>query len=156
MAVPEVSVDHATVDNTLDVEDDHNLNQQEDTSESDDDDDANAGNQSRHPHVPPRRYTGLLPRPNCTHIVMDYFYTKHIPCDNCGLPPRLGWLYVCQQDHYSEAMARRQIESLKTVNVKEQVPSRIEELQACGMSRSVVDQVKQGNVYDPIQIEVSG
>jgi hypothetical protein len=113
------------------------------------------GTLSSPPPLPRRRYHGLMPRPNCTHIVMDYFYTTDVPCDNCGLPPRLGWLYICQQDHYSEAVARRQMDSLNQINEKEQVPNRIEELQVCGMSRSILDQVKQGNVYDPFQIEVS-
>ena len=123
--------------------------------ESSDDSECSVEEAQTPPPVPPRRhYTGIMPRPNCTHIVMDYYYTTEMPCDSCGYPPRLGWLYVCQQDHYSEAIARRQIESLNQMTEKDQVPTRVEELQACGMSRSIVDQVKQGNVYDPFQIEV--
>lgn len=127
----------------------------EERIESTDESESSAGEVNTPPPIPPHRYyPGAMPRPNCTHIVMDYFYTTEIPCDSCGYPPRLGWLYVCQQDHYSEAIARRQIESLNQINDKEQVPSRVEELQACGMSRSIIDQVKQGNVSDPFQIEV--
>lgn len=54
------------------------------------------------PPMPPRRHPGLTPRPKCTHIVMDYLYTTKVLCDNCSNPPRLGWLYVCQQVHYSQ------------------------------------------------------
>jgi hypothetical protein len=113
------------------------------------------GTSSSPPPLPRRRYQGLMPRPNCTHIIMDYFYTTEVPCDLCRCPPCLGWLYVCQQDHYSESMARHQMESLDQISDKQQVPNRIEELQACGMSRSILDQIRQGNVYDPFQIEVS-
>ncbi|KIW03806.1 uncharacterized protein PV09_05106 [Verruconis gallopava] len=105
--------------------------------------------------VPPRQYCpALLPRPNCTHIVMDYLYTTDIPCDTCGLPPRLGWLFVCRQDWHSEAAARRQIVMLNRTHEQGQSPSRIDELQACGMSCSILKQIKQGNVFDRFQVEV--
>jgi hypothetical protein len=125
-----------------------------DSSDAFDDAEATHAGDAAPPEIPRRRFRPMAPRPNCTHIVMDYYYTTRVPCDNCGNPPRLGWLYVCQQDHYSEAIARRQIETLREGNDKEQLPSRIAELKACGMSRSILDQVKQGNVYDPFQIEV--
>jgi hypothetical protein len=48
------------------------------------------------------------------------------------------------------------MESLNRITDKDHTHSRVEELEACGMSRSILDQVKQGNVYDPFQIEVRG
>jgi hypothetical protein len=48
------------------------------------------------------------------------------------------------------------MESLNKITDKDQTHSRVEELEACGMSGSILDQVKQGNVYDPFQIEVRG
>jgi hypothetical protein len=111
--------------------------------------------QARSLPVPPRRFfAGLQARANCTHIVMDFVVTNSIPCDSCGQRAGLGWLYACMQDQYSEAVVCNQMEILNQLQDKEQLLSRVEELQTCGMSRSILDQIKQGNVFDPFQIEV--
>lgn len=85
---------------------------------------------------------------------MDYFYTSTSPCDACGRAPALGFLYKCQQDSHSDATAHRQMATLDSIHAREEIPSRLDELRSCGMSASILDQIRQGNVFDPFQIEV--
>jgi hypothetical protein len=101
--------------------------------------------------TPPRRM--VVPRPNCTHISMDVLHDSKLPCDFCGRASVLGWLFQCQQDVLSTSNAREQLHSL-TDKLTVETMSPVEELEAIGMSESIVDQFKKGTVYEPGQIEM--
>jgi hypothetical protein len=99
----------------------------------------------------PRRVA--VPRANCTHITMDVLHGPGMTCDFCGRASVLGWLYQCQQDKLSSAQAREELRYIThDLPVNEMSP--IKELEAIGMSDSIIDQFKKGNVYEPWQVEL--
>ncbi|KAF2425719.1 hypothetical protein EJ08DRAFT_700264 [Tothia fuscella] len=101
------------------------------------------------PEIPPRR--SPIPRANCTHTIMDVVHTE-APCDFCGRTSRFGWLYQCQQDADRQNSTKEQLNELKSLVVAPNPDLTIEEeLEAIGMSKSVIRQFKQG-VYTPDQI----
>jgi hypothetical protein len=101
--------------------------------------------------VPPRRVA--VPRANCTHITMDVLHDPRMTCDICGRVSVLGWLYQCQQDNSSSAQAREELRSIAHNHAVEKM-SPAEQLEAIGMSESIIDQFKKGDVYEPWQIEL--
>jgi hypothetical protein len=93
-----------------------------------------------------------VPRANCTHITMDVLHCSDVPCDFCGRVSVLGWLYQCQQDISSTSQARQQLHSMTDKLTAEKM-SPVEELEAMGMSESIIEQYKKGG-YEPWQIEL--
>jgi hypothetical protein len=85
--------------------------------------------------------------------MVDLLYNKTAPCDICGRVSTLGWLYQCQQDAMVDATARQQILTVSEIK-KAETLSPTEELRLIGMSRSIIAQFEQGNVYSASQVEL--
>jgi hypothetical protein len=94
----------------------------------------------------------VSPRPTCTHLNMDKFYTSDEACYLCNRIPTLGWLYACQQDtlEHEQYMGERPPSRKKLVHGKDR---RVQnELEALGFSKSIVDAVAKGH-YSDMQVE---
>lgn len=69
-----------------------------------------------------------------------------VKCDQCGETPRLGQLYVCEQDDMTPQVP------VLTEPVPTGMQATLYEMRQLGMSQSVIDQAKRG-LYTPAQLE---
>jgi hypothetical protein len=81
---------------------------------------------------------------------MDILHTNE-PCDFCGRSSRFGWLYLCQQDVHRQSNTREQLGQIKALVLTDNMALE-EELEAIGISESVIQQFKRG-VYTPEQLD---
>jgi hypothetical protein len=72
---------------------------------------------------------------------MDVLHDSRVLCDFCGRASVLGWLYQCQQDISTTAQARLQLLTVTDKLTYENMTP-IEELEAIGMSGSIIEQIK--------------